>query len=58
MKKLNDGCLGLVSMSDEEMKITKGGVPWLPIVALTIVILNTDWDKAASEFRAGWNSLE
>ena len=58
MKKLNEyGCLGVVPMTEKEMKNTRGGVAWLPVVAFAIVILNTDWDRAVSEFREGWNSL-
>ena len=49
---------GVVEMTTREMKATNGGNPValvVGIVALGIAILNTDWDKAAEDFKRGWN---
>ena len=58
MKNLEVQNYGVATMSTREMRTTNGGNPValvIGIVALGIAILNTDWDKAAKDFKRGWN---
>lgn len=45
-------------LSSQEIRKTNGGGFGLTlgIVALCIAVLNTDWDKAADDFKRGYNS--
>ncbi len=47
--------LGVDELKFEDLNKTNGGWKWIPAVALALVILNTDWDKAADDFCRGYN---
>jgi hypothetical protein len=38
-----------------ELEATNGGLWWIAATALTLAVLNTDWDKAGEDFMRGFN---
>jgi len=60
MKNLEN--YGVLEMNTKEIKETDGGIFGiddaiiLGAIALTLAVLNTDWDKAADDFKRGYNS--
>ena len=47
----------LTNLNEKELESLHGGLWYIAAAALTIAILNTDWDKAAGDISRGWNSI-
>ncbi len=52
---LNLNKYGVAEMQYAELEQTEGGVwPYWGVVALTITVLNADWDKIANDVKRGF----
>ena len=54
MKNLEN--FGVQELNSDETKKTNGGNP-IALVALTLAVLNTDWERVGDDISRGWHSL-